>query len=263
MDLKAAIRAPLRAAGFDVHRYPPPPKAPWPDDFTAEEIELYRLVRPYTMTSPEAVSVLASAVRYLVNARIPGAIVECGVWRGGSMMTVAKTLRDLDEERELFLFDTFEGMPEPGDRDRLHKTGEAAAEILREEGSRGEVVRAQASLEEVRAAVLSVGYTPHRVHFVSGMVEETVPGRAPTEIALLRLDTDWYSSTRHELVHLFPRLAVGGVLIIDDYGWWRGAREAMDEYLAETDWRLWLVRIDSEGRRVSIKLPSPDASIDV
>jgi len=95
------------------------------------------------------------------------------------------------------------------------------------------------------------------------MVEDTVPARAPTEIALLRLDTDWYSSTRHEPVYLFPRLAIGGVLIVDDYGWWRGARKATDEYLAETDWLLWLVRIDSDGRRVSIKAPRSGASIDV
>jgi O-methyltransferase len=84
MGLKAAIRAPLRGIGFDVHRYPPLARPPWLDDFTAEEVELHRLVQPYTMTSPEAVAVLASTVRYLVNAMIPGAIAECGVWKGGA-----------------------------------------------------------------------------------------------------------------------------------------------------------------------------------
>jgi len=79
-------------------------------------------------------------------------------------------------------------------------------------------------------------------------VEETVPGRAPTEIALLRLDTDWYGSTKHELEHLFPRLASGGVLLLDDYGYWQGARKAVDEYVSEHDVRLLLNRIDHSSR---------------
>ena len=77
------------------------------------------------------------------------------------------------------------------------------------------------------------GYPPERIHFVRGPVEETLPAGAPDEIALLRLDTDWYESTRHELEHLYPRLAAGGVLLVDDYGHWEGARKAVDEYFAD------------------------------
>jgi hypothetical protein len=104
----------------------------------------------------------------------------------------------------------------------------------------------------VRAAVLSVGYPEEKVHFVQGPVEETLPEHAPAEIALLRLDTDWYASTKHELVHLYPRLAPGGVLIIDDYAYWRGARQAVDEYVNENELPLLLVRID-HGARVAVK----------
>ena len=86
------------------------------------------------------------------------------------------------------------------------------------------------------------------MRFVPGRVEETIPEAAPERIAVLRLDTDWYESTRHELEHLFPRLAVGGVLIIDDYGHWQGARRAVDEYLAASGARLLLSRIDYTGR---------------
>ena len=78
----------------------------------------------------------------------------------------------------------------------------------------------------------STGYPPDRVRYVKGPVERTIPDRLPGgPIALLRLDTDWYESTRHELLHLFPLLSPGGVLIIDDYGHWSGARKAVDEYL--------------------------------
>jgi hypothetical protein len=91
------------------------------------------------------------------------------------------------------------------------------------------------------------------VRFVAGRVEDTLPARAPERIAILRLDTDWYESTRHELVHLFPRLSAGGVLIIDDYGHWQGARRAVDEYLEETGVRLLLNRIDTTGR-IGVKL---------
>src|ERR1051325_10354963 len=92
------------------------------------------------------------------------------------------------------------------------------------------------------AARYVAGYT------LEGTVEETIPAQAPERIALLRLDTDWYESTRHELVHLYPRLVPGGVLIIDDYGHWEGARKAVDEYIAQNNLRLFLNRIDYAGR---------------
>ena len=104
----------------------------------------------------------------------------------------------------------------------------------------------------VRELVLSTGYPAERLHLVHGPVEETLPARAPEEIALLRLDTDWYESTRHELVHLYPRLADGGVLIIDDYGHWEGARRAVDEYFATEAPSLMLNRVDYTAR-IAIK----------
>ena len=110
---------------------------------------------------------------------------------------------------------------------------------------------ANASLAEVERNVSTSGYPPERVHFVEGRVEDTLPDRAPSEIALLRLDTDWYESTRHELRHLYPRLVSGGVLIVDDYGEWEGARLAVDEFLAELERDLLLVRVS--GARVAVK----------
>jgi O-methyltransferase len=218
-----------------------------PLDFDQTDAELCRLVGPYTMTTPPRIYALRRAVEYIAARPVRGAVVECGVWRGGSMMAVALTLLRLGvTDRDLYLFDTFSGMTEPGDEDVKH-TGERAADVLAD-ANRESHDWAVASLEQVREAVLGVGYPENRIHFVQGRVEETVPANAPAEIALLRLDTDWYSSTKHELVHLYPRLARGGVLIVDDYAYWQGARQAVDEYIQENDLSLLLNRIDYTAR---------------
>ena len=111
-------------------------------------------------------------------------------------------------------------------------------------------MRAYASLEDVTGNLASTGYPVHNVHFVPGKVEETIPETAPDRICLLRLDTDWYESTRHELVHLYPRVVTSGILIIDDYGHWRGAREATDEYFRQCEPAPFLHRIDYTARLV-------------
>ena len=89
-----------------------------------------------------------------------------------------------------------------------------------------------------------------RVHLIKGMVEQTIPHDAPDQIALLRLDTDWYESTAHELKHLYPRLANRGIMIIDDYGHWQGARMAVDEFIQAQDFKPFLHRIDYTGRLI-------------
>jgi len=106
----------------------------------------------------------------------------------------------------------------------------------------------RAGIDVVRRMIEPLGYPPERLHFVKGMVEDTIPTVMPPEIALLRLDTDFYSSTKHELVHLYPRLASGGVLIIDDYGAMPGCRRAVDEYAAEYQLRWFLTRLDAHVR---------------
>jgi hypothetical protein len=205
------------------------------------------------MTSPERIYALRRAVRYVAERGLTGAIVECGVWRGGSMMVVAQTLLDLSRpEYDLFLFDTFEGMPPPAAVD-LDVAGVPAADLL-SRAAPDASIWARSAIEETSAAIGGLGYPPARIHLVPGRVEDTIPGHAPECIVLLRLDTDWYESTRHELVHLFPRLVPGGVIIIDDYGHWQGARKATDEYLAEQGISLLLNRIDYTGR-IGIKGP--------
>jgi O-methyltransferase len=201
-------------------------------------------VRPYTMTSPERIDALLRATEYVVVNGIHGGIVECGTWRGGSMMAVALALSRMGVfSRDLYLFDTFRGMTEPTGPD-----GRAAFEVWSSHERDGHNEYCYTPLEEVRRNLRSTGYPTERIHFIEGRVESTVPGKAPESIALLRLDTDWYESTRHELVHLFPRLVAGGVILIDDYGHWPGCRRAVDEYIQECGVPLLLHRIDYTGR---------------
>lgn len=224
-----------------------PAEAEFPADFDTQTRDLYRAVQKYTMTSKERVFALRQSVEYLVRCQVPGDIVECGVWKGGSMMAVALTLKALGEKRRLHLFDTFEGMSEPSPVDQTFR-GEAAGQLLANAPKETSAIWAYGGLAEVRQNLLGTGYDPELVTFVQGKVEDTLPQNAPQQIALLRLDTDWYESTRHELIHLYPRLSVGGVLIIDDYGHWQGARKAVDEYIREKSLRVLLHRIDYTGR---------------
>jgi O-methyltransferase len=214
-------------------------------------------VQPRTMTGPAKLAALVEATRHVVHRQVPGAVVECGVWRGGSMQAVALTLLALGEtERELHLFDTFEGMPPPTENDsRTTQTGTVYAEELLSTSGKDSKMWAVAGLDDVQTAMAETRYPSEKVHFHRGLVEDTTPGEAPETIALLRLDTDWYASTKHELEHLYDRLSPGGVLILDDYGDWDGARKATDEWLAKTGEPLFLAPMGSG--RIAIKPPAP------
>jgi len=225
-----------------------------PPDFDPIHRDIYEKIKNNTMTSPERIYSLLEAVRYVETNQIPGAIVECGVWKGGSMMAVAEMLSRLGmTTRELYLYDTFEGMSEPDERDKTY-SGESASDLLEKDADKEQnLVWAYSTLETVQEGMQSTRYPQEKVHYIKGKVEDTIPSTVPPQIALLRLDTDWYESTRHELIHLFPRLSRTGVLILDDYGHWAGARKAVDEYFAEHKQPLLLNRIDETGR-IAVKL---------
>jgi O-methyltransferase len=211
---------------------------------------IYRRVRPYTMTSAERVAALCQAIAQIERSNIAGDIVECGVWRGGSMMAAALALLRLNSTwRKLYLFDTFAGMPAPAEID-CDWRGRSARELLRQRTAEAELVWARCGLHETRNALGRTRYPVEKMIFVPGRVEETLPHSAPERIALLRLDTDWYGSTYHELETLYPQLVEGGVLLIDDYGHWQGARRAVDDYFARRGERVELHPIDYTGRLV-------------
>lgn len=220
----------------------------YPPDFDAGLVEMIERVRPYTITSTERLASLITSVQHVISADLPGAIVECGVWRGGSMMAAALELRRLGiEDRDLYLFDTFTGMSDPSASDVADP---AVAGSLTDAAASLESINAWCAigLEEVQRNLLSTGYPASRMHFVKGKVEDTLPDRAPSEIALLRLDTDWYESTAHEMTHLYPQLCSGGILLIDDYGHWLGARKAIDEYFDSN--APFMHRVDAGARLV-------------
>ncbi|MHB1534375.1 MAG: TylF/MycF/NovP-related O-methyltransferase [Acidimicrobiales bacterium] len=218
----------------------------FPPDYDTACVELYQAARPYTLTSHERVFALREAIRYLVRAEIQGAILECGVWRGGSMFVVAKTLVEMGaSDRDLYLFDTFDSTPPPGEED-VDVWGTPARDFYAAASTTPGY--AYLPVESVRDLILGTGYPSDHVHFVKGMVEDTIPRSSPNTLALCRLDTDWYGSTAHEMRHLFPRITPGGVLLIDDYGHFQGARRAVDEYFESRQIALLLNRLDFTGR---------------
>lgn len=206
------------------------------------------------MTGVPRLQSVIDSVRYCVARELPGAFAECGVWRGGSVLAMVLTLQEIGvDDRDIHLYDTFEGMTRPSEHDTSPVDPPALMEweAAREQGERPwKVLFGEEHFSErgVRETLLATGYPEERLHLVRGPVEQTLPSGAPSQLALLRLDTDWYESTLHELRHLYPRLSPGGVLILDDYGHWDGARRAVDEYFASEAAPLLLHRIDYTGR---------------
>jgi O-methyltransferase len=221
-----------------------------PPDFDEATAHVVNTVSEFTMTSPERIEALVNSVRYVVANDIGGDFVECGVWRGGSSMALALTLRQLgDESRFLYLYDTFEGMSAPTDEDVSIDARSAAETFAERRLSEDSSEWCRSPIEEVKENLASTGYPIEKMHFIKGKVENTIPAHMPVgKLAILRLDTDWYESTRHELEHLYPRLVSGGILIIDDYGHWAGARKAVDDYIAQHGLRLFLNRVDYTAR---------------
>lgn len=219
------------------------------DDGQYEDI--WDFVRHATMTSRQRVVALCDAVHYIVDAGIGGDFVECGVWRGGSIMAAAKTLIDRGSiDRRLWLYDTFDGMNAPCEKDVDYLGNSATALLDAHDPLQADSVWCRATLHEVQQNIGSTGYPQEQVEYIIGQVEQTLAHELnrPQKIALLRLDTDWYESTRVALQQLYPRLQLGGVLIVDDYGHWKGCQQAVDEYFAARGDKLLFNRIDYTGR---------------
>ncbi|MFL5745096.1 MAG: TylF/MycF/NovP-related O-methyltransferase [Niastella sp.] len=217
----------------------------------AKFMAIYEQVRDFTMSSIERMYSLYQSIHFIIDHNLPGDFVECGVWKGGSSMIIALTLKELGvDNRSIYMYDTYEGMSEPTDDDKdLHGS---TAESQLNTAEKTENIWCYSTIDEVKANMQRTGYPSGKIVFCKGKVEDTIPHTIPEKIALLRLDTDWYESTRHELIHLYPLLCKQGVLILDDYGHWQGARKAVDEYFAAGS-TLLLNRIDYTGR-IAVKI---------
>jgi len=250
---RAALRPEAASAPGDPTRVPPHPLS----TASPAHRRIVQRCLPFTMGSPERLLATIDATEYVVARDVPGALAECGVWRGGSVLAMLLTLQAAGvDDRDVYLFDTFTGMTAPttDDTSAFHALAAEEWEEAVADGRRAYgplFSEATFGDEQVGRLLRATGYPPEHIHLVRGPVEQTLPGAAPDRLALLRLDTDWYESTRHELEHLYPRLATGGVLIVDDYGHWEGARKATDEHLAAHP-ALLLSRSDYTGR-VAVK----------
>lgn len=214
-------------------------------------MQIWSQVSGFTMTSLERGYALYQAVQYIVKGGIGGDFVECGVWKGGSCMLMALSLIAAGcTDRKIYLYDTFEGMTEPGGNDFIAWNGKSVSERwdADKNGTTDNFTEWAVGLEAVKKNIGMTGYPEENIIFVKGSVEKTLANLKPSSISLLRLDTDWYESTRSELEHLYPRLNQGGTLIIDDYGHFTGAKKAVDEYFNDLELPILLNRIDYTGR---------------
>jgi O-methyltransferase len=203
--------------------------------------------RPYTMTSSQRCRDLWDVCHRVFARQVPGSLVECGVWRGGSAAIMGRAAQHAQERRHLHLFDSFEGLPEPDERDGEHAIAYSAG---RRTGALTSISKCEASLEEVKKILLEkLGLPGELVTFHRGWFQHTVPiaAKALGPIAVLRLDGDWYESTAVCLEHLYPLLSHGGALILDDYSAWQGCRKATDEYRAAHGIHSTITRVDDSA----------------
>ena len=207
------------------------------DSFSHEQFaQVYRLIRPYTMSGNARLRGLYQAVQHVISHRIPGDVVECGTARGGSAALMGLTLKRSGSDRTLWVFDTFEGLPPatPDDPDfeiaKLY-TGDC----------RGELNEVAALFE--RLDILD------RAKLVKGLFQDTLPASDVKTIAVLHLDGDWYESVKVCFDYLYDRVSPGGIIQIDDYGHWEGARKAVDEFMRQRSLELKLRRLDYTGRQ--------------
>ena len=206
----------------------------YPVEFDAEDRKIFDSVieNKLSMASRERLFTTLMACRYVCRVGMEGDFVECGVWRGGNLIIAADVFRRFSPNKHVFLFDTFAGMTEPTGHDFQIRDREPALSKYKKKQKDSYIEWCYASIDDVRSNLASFKIDEDRVRLIKGDVLDTLsdPGNLPKKISVLRLDTDWYESTKKELEILWPRLETGGILIIDDYGHWGGAKKAVDEF---------------------------------
>ena len=189
-------------------------------------VRLLSAVRANTVVSRSKLNALYSLGRHIEAAGIQGIVVECGVFRGGSAALLAAATAP---SRHVYLFDSFQGLPAPGEKD-----GQQARSLYRNGWCRG-------TTQDVRDVCRRVGIPDGRVHLVEGWFQDTLPAFAGAPVALLHIDADWYDSVRLCLETFYDRVSPGGAIAFDDYGRWEGCTSAVDEFLSARGLRGSLV----------------------
>ena len=199
----------------------------------------------YSMTNFERMWSLIQSFHHVRQESLVGDFVECGVWKGGNIILLKKLIEQFNLKKNIYGFDTFEGMVEPSFYDVNYNN--KSAKKMFDEHKKNEIGFAMCSLDDVKRNIKKNTKTDN-IFLIKGKVEDTLKNKRklPKKISILRLDTDFYESTKIELEILFPRLVKGGVLIVDDYGFWKGAKKAVDEYFC--DYRQFMHYVDHSCR---------------
>lgn len=214
------------------------------EEMTSQENQIIDKCLKYSMTTKLRMWTLINSINYISNKKIDGDFVECGVWRGGNLILYNLLNEKKNLNRNIYGFDTFEGMPFPGKFDFKYD-GRSAVDLFYQRLKFNERW-CFSTLDEVKKNI-SKECSNSNIYLIKGKVEDTllIEKNIPKKISILRLDTDFYESTKIELELLYPRLETGGVLIIDDYGNYKGARKAVDEYFKS---KPFLIYVDHSCR---------------
>jgi hypothetical protein len=220
-------------------------------ELTKKDEGLIHITEKFSMTPPVRIWCLIKSIEYLIKKKIKGDFVECGVWRGGNLILMQKMLNRLKNQKiKIYGYDTFTGLTMPSIVDRPYHGRFSSLDRWKKRKRKKHVNWCYAGIDLVKQNILSTVPSKNNIKLIEGKVEDTLlkKSQLPKKIALLRLDTDWYKSTKTELEILYPLLSKGGVLIIDDYGHWKGARKAVDEYFKND--KVFMHRIDYSCRLI-------------
>jgi O-methyltransferase len=234
--MKQFAKAFFRSVGLDVRKVQATPDFVMPVEFSKRDIEVFQHVweNKLTMGLPQGLTAAIIACKHAVAAETPGDFVECGVWRGGLSLAAKMIFEEYGSDKKAWLFDTFTGMPEPSEFDRPKFEEFDTRQVFQAGQRNGFNQWCYASLEDVRSSFERAGVDMAGVRFIKGDVRSTLldTSNLPETISVLRLDTDWYESTKVQLEALYPRLSTRGALLIDDFGYWEGVRKAVEEYFS-------------------------------
>jgi len=202
-------------------------------------------------------------VDYILGHGIDGDFVECGVQSGKIEKIWIERLNKFNEFRDIYMYDTFTGLTEPTEKDVGYNNNFSTSdEVLNEwkkynkRSSEGLVnTWCYCPLEQVMIDLYLTGYPSEKLHFIKGDVMDTLKDKSkiPEKIAILRLDTDWYKSSKYELEQMFDNVVIGGIIIFDDYFYWRGQKDATDEFFKNTKYKGSITRVSDSHVAYLIK----------
>ncbi len=221
-------------------------------ELTDEDKNYIKLVSKFSMTTEIRIYSLIQSLKYIKYKNIKGDFVECGVWKGGNIILFKKFLEKYfkQEDRQIYAYDTYEGMNKPSDFDYNLQNKKKAEKLLLDDKNKTTNIWGIYGLDQVKTNLINNTDNLDNINFIKGEVEKTLDleKNLPSKISILRLDTDWYESTKKELEVLYDRVTSGGVIIIDDYGHWGGSKKAVDEFFKNK--YVWMHYIDYACRLI-------------